>query len=87
MNPSTPIIIPGNIKLRLQSVSTYTAATKVPSIFPRDVWEFQMPKIRPRLLLPNQFPTIVTTPGQPEVWKIPPNTYVKKETSKYVISY
>ena len=45
----------------------------LPKIFPIDVWEFQTPKMIPLLPFPNQFPTTVTTPGQPDVWKIPAN--------------
>ena len=63
---------PGTIKLKPQSVSTYLAAIKLPKIFPREVCEFQIPKIKPRLPFPNQFPTTVTTPGQPVVWQTPP---------------
>lgn len=73
--PQSPITTPGTMKLRLQSDSTNSAAIRVPSIFPKDVCEFQTPKINPRFPLPNQLPTTVTTPGQPVVWNIPPIAY------------
>jgi len=41
-------------------------------MFPTDVWEFQIPKMRPFLPLPNQLATTVTTLGQPVVWNAPP---------------
>ncbi len=41
-------------------------------MFPMEVWEFQMPMMRPFFPWPNQLATTVTTPGHPVVWKAPP---------------
>lgn len=37
----------------------------VPNMFPIDVCEFQIPKIKPRFDFPDHLETMVTTPGQP----------------------
>ena len=42
-----------------------------PTMFPTDVWEFQIPIIKPFFACPNQFPTTATTPGQPVASNIP----------------
>ncbi len=47
----------------------------VPNMFPSDVWEFQMPMMRPRFPLPNQLAMTVTTPGQPVDWNMPHATW------------
>jgi hypothetical protein len=44
-------------------------------MFPSDVWEFQMPMMRPRFPLPNQLAMTVTTPGQPVDWNMPHATW------------
>lgn len=41
--------IPGTINDNPQSDSTNALASKVPMIFPIDVWEFQIPNINPKI--------------------------------------
>ena len=58
------------LKTRKTLIVNIPAITE-PKMFPIDVWEFQMPKMRPFLLLPNQLATAVTTPGHPVAWTAP----------------
>ena len=43
------MIIPGTTKLKPQDDATKADAITDPIIFPKDVWEFQIPMIKPRL--------------------------------------
>ena len=51
-----------NVYLRL-----CVPARKLPRMFPTEVCEFQIPKMRPFLPFPNQLATTVTTLGHPVV--------------------
>lgn len=44
------MIIPGTIKDQPHAVFTKIPAIRDPKMFPTDVWEFQIPIIRPRLI-------------------------------------
>jgi hypothetical protein len=70
-NPTTPMIRPGMMNDKDQSVSTYSAAISDPKMLPMLVCEFHRPKMRPRFFFPNQLLITVTTPGQPVVWATP----------------
>ena len=47
--PKEPIMIPGTIKDQPQAVFTKIPAISEPKMFPTEVWEFQIPMIKPRL--------------------------------------
>lgn len=47
MIPTDPMIMPGMMKDKLHWFDTKAAAMSVPKMLPRDVCEFQMPKMRP----------------------------------------
>ena len=73
--PRAPIIAPGTMNESPQLSSTNAPAKMEPTMFPTEVWEFQIPKIRPFLPLPNQWAMMVTTPGQPVLWANPHTIY------------
>lgn len=63
------------LKMFAQSFFSALPASTDPIMFPTEVWEFQMPKMKPFLLLPNQFATVVTTPGHPVAWNAPATAF------------
>ena len=73
-------LITGFIRKKISKRKDNEVCTRM---FPTEVCAFQIPKMSPFLLRPNQLATTVTTPGHPVAWKMPQATCVQERLDLY----